>query len=742
MSIGESKGDKDYCIFILTPTTWYFKSNKNTISETVTISLKYRLNNITLNINISDDQWNFIQGFFENKTSIIYVEDKDKDLKEYEYEGNVSGLISSLIEDSSVYLVRGVYSENISLKLNGTLTYNLLNKTIDLWTTTRQRILLVDFRIRATNTSLIVLGVSVNATSSNVRYNITYYADNVHRELFIPINPREILLNGLSSINSLNVTVRAYNDFNGVIDVILYVLEFPQPVLDVRINNVKSTCKPYVFLSPAIAPKTIATAAREYYLKITSPSTKVFGVIREGDELLFDYTYKAGTKIIDQELLNKSGFSFLAYVFHDLFNSTIIKVNWTASIQFKVNNVTNGIVNYILRILQLRVKYNPPPVQRALTPICGDGILGVCPVLWLNKLRGDNSIISRALAILPSPGTTIVSNIEWPYLPWATDIAFPGYQATPENLTLRPLLFTRIYLGYPFASLTPLSGAVWFTGRGIVERASYGTYREIPVVGLEFSGDDYKGYIYIDTYYLSPIKAFLKGSPNSWRSIGVEYNVYYNLDLFRWRGFWHNLTTTAIPLRIESRSSSTELLLIITQPGNETVKANVIDNAIELETKANKPTRILMLGKGKPYDVTGAYWLALPLISDIDIIYPTTLVYIDQKEPSTYNFIAAFPTVIINSSSIRLLILNGDKWLIENISVGKPSPIGDSEVNLPSPTITTTSATKTMNTTTSSRENKTNTNTIDRNIRLITGLAVFIIAVVIVLVYKRLHRKH
>ncbi len=742
VNIGEAEVNEDNCIFILTPTAWYIKSSGNSVAGMITVSLKYRLSNITLNISVDEDQWSLIRGFFENNTSIIYVESGNKSFEKYNYTGNVSGLIDSLIEDSSAYLVRGVYSKNISLKINDTLTYNLLNETIDFWTPTRQRILLVDFRIRATNTSLIALGVSVNATSNNVQYDVTYYADSVHRELFIPVNPREILLNELSSIDSLNVTVKAYNDFSGVVDIVLYVLEVPQPVLDVRINNVKHVCRPYVFLSPAIAPKTVAAAVREYYLKITSPPTQAYNVVREGDELLFDYTYKASARLVEQELLNKSRLGFLVYVFRNLFNSTTMKINWTTSIQFKVNNIIGGLVNYILRILQLRAKYDPSPIQGASKPVCGDGILGVCPVLWLNKLKGADSTISRALAVLPSPGATVVSSIEWLYLPWATDIAFPGYQATPENLIAKPLLFTRVYLGYPFASLTPLPGAVWFTDRGVVEKASYGVHREIPVIGLEFRGEDYKGYIYIDAFYLSPIKAFFEGSPGSWRSIGVEYNVYYNLDLFRWKGFWHNLTTTIIPVRIETKNSSVELLLMVTQPGNKTVKARALDNAIELEVTANKPTRILILGKGKPYDITGVYWLALPLISDIDIIYPTTLVYIDQKEPLTYNFIAAFPVITMNSSNIKLLVLNGDKWLIENISIGQPFPISNSRINFPSPTTTTTQTIKTTNTTTPNMENETNINVVNRNMRLIAGLALFIITVVIVLSYKKLHGKH
>ncbi len=738
---GADEGTSE-CVFILTPMAWYMGLKDTNISGVVNISLRYRLSNVTLSTSVRKGPWTLVQGFFSNNTSIIRLSNGSKLFNEYVYSGNVSGLIDSLLEDSNVYAVKGIYSRNISLKLNDTLTYKLLNETIDLWTTTRQRTIIVDFRIRATNTSLIALGVSVNATSNNIRYNVTYYADSVHRELFIPVNPREILLNGSSSIDSLDVTVKAYNDFNGVVDVVLYILEFPQPVLDVRINNTKTTCRPYIFLSPTNAPKAIAVAVREYYIEITSPPSEVYGIIREDDELLFDYTYRSTIKIIDQDLLNRSRLNFLYHVFRDLFNSTTIEANWSASIQFKVNNVVGGVVNYVLRVLQLRAKYNPPPLQGASKPICGDGILGVCPVLWLSKLRGADSTISRALAVLPAPGTAAVSSTAWLYLPWGTDIALPGYQATPENLAMRPLLFTRVYLGYPFASLTPLSGAIWFTGRGRVEDTVYGAYRGIPVVGLRFSGENYTGLIYIDTFYLSPVRAFFEGSAGSWRNIGLEHHVYYDLNLFRWKGFWRNLTTSIIPVRIESKNSSVRLLLLVTQPGSGLVEAKATGNAIELNITAGEPVRILILGEGKPYDSRGAYWLALPLISDIDIIYPTTLLYISQKEPSTYNFIAAFPIITVDSPRIRLLVLNGDRWLLENINVGRPFPINNSNINIQSYTSTATPTTNTINTTSTISGNETGINTIDRNMRLIVGLALFAIVAVALFVYKRLYRKH
>ena len=729
------------CIFILTPTAWYMNTPGENITGNITVSLRYRLSNITINTSVEEPSWTIIHGFLENNTVVIDLYGGGKVSRGYSYTGNASDLIGSLLDDTEASLVNGVYGENISLKLNDTLTYNLLNHSIDFWSPTRQRIVIVDFRVRASNTPLIALGVTVSAIGNGIRYNVTYYADSIHREIFIPVNPRDILLNGSSSIDSINVTVKAYHDFDGVVDIVLYVLEFPQPVIDVRVNGLKTSCRPYVFLSPVNAPKAVASAVQRYYAKITSPPTRVYGTVRRDDELLFDYTYKVDMNITDREALNKSRLGFLIHVFDDLFNSTRIRFNWTTSIQFKVNTVVGGIINYVLRILQLRAKYNPRPVQGVSKPICGDGVLGVCPILWLSKLRGSDSTISRALAVLPSPGTTAVSSIEWPHLPWATDVAFPGYQATPENLVMKPLLFTRVYLGYPFASLTILPGAVWFTGKGRVEESSYGNYRGIPVVGLRFHGEDYRGYIYIDTFYLSPIKAFFEGAPGSWRSIGIGYNVHYSLDLFRWRGFWRNLTTTVIPVRIESKRSDVELLLIITQPGAKAVNAIVDNDTIELEVSTNTPTRILILGKGRPFDVTGAYWIALPLISDVDIVYPTTLVYIDQDEQATYNFIAAFPVITADSPTIRLLVLNGDKWLIDNVSVGNPFPINNSRVELPAPTTQPSPSEKTNTTAGGSEGKETQVNIVGENTRLITGLTIFIAAVIIILAYKRLGKK-
>ncbi len=739
IALGESNNNS--CVFALAATSWYIWSNNYLSSNSISVSLKYRLYSININLNTSNTKWNLIRGYFANNTSIIYSIDGKKISVKYNHSGNLSGIMNSLIEDSSILFTKGIYSRNISLKLNETLVYNLLNNSVDLWTPTRQRLLLVDFRIRATSTPLIALGVSVNASNGNSSYSVTYYADSIHRELFIPVNAREIVLNGSSSISMVNVTIRAYHNFKGVIDIVLYVIEFPQPVLDVRIDNSKIECKPYVFIPQVLSSNTIAVVVREYYSRITSPPPKTFGLLRGGDELLYDYTYRVEAKIIDEKLLNKSRLNFLAYVFRYLFNSTSIKMSWSVSIQYKVNNVIGGIVNYILKILQLTSRYDPKPLRGISKPICGDGILGVCPILWLNKLRGADSTISKALAVLPSPGATAVSSVEWLYLPWATDIAFPGYQATPENLAMRPLLFSRVYLGYPFASLTPLSGAVWFTGSGVAENSSYGFYGNIPVVELAFKNEDSQGYFYVDLFYLNPVKVFFKGSPSSWNRIGIEYNVYYSLRLFRWKGWWRNLTTTLIPVKIASRNSSVELLLVVTQPGSKEAKAEVENESLILHIATDTPVRIVVLGRGRPYDVTGAYWLALPLVSDLDLVYPTTLVYVSEENPQTYNFIEAFPIITLNSSKLRLLVLNGDKWRIENISVGRPAILNNT-VTLPIVKPTTTSRlTNTTQPTTTTTESNIRGYYSYRNLRLIAGIAVFIVAVVIVLAYKKIRGK-
>ncbi len=740
MIVGAVNSNNNKCVFALAATSWYIQLNNYTISDNISVSLKYRMYSIDINLNTSNTEWKLIRGYFANNTSIIYGENGEKISRKYNYSGNLSGIMNSLIEDSSALFANGIYSRNISLKPNETLVYNLLNNTINLWTPTRQRLLLVDFRIRATSTPLIALGVSVNASNGNYSYSVTYYADSIHRELLIPVNARGIILNGSSSISMVNVTIRAYYNFRGVVDLVLYVIEFPQPVLDVRMDHSKIECRPYVFIPQALASRMIATIVQEYYSKITSPPSKTFGLLREGDELLYDYTYNIEAKIIDKNLLNKSRLNYLIQVFRSLFNSTIIKMSWSTSIQYEVNSVIGGLVNYILRILHLTSKYSPKPLREASKPLCGDGLLGVCPILWLDKLRGTDSTISKALTVLPPPGITAVSSVEWLYLPWATDVAFPGYQATPENLIVKPLLFSRVYLGYPFASLTPLPGAVWFTGNGVIENSSYGLYGNIPVVGLAFRGKDYQGYFYIDSFYLNPVRAFFKGSPSSWSRIGIEYNVYYNLRLFRWRGWWRNLTTTIIPVKIASRSSSVELLLVVTQPGSREVKVRVENKTLVLNIVPGEPLRIIILGKGKPYDVTGAYWLALPLVSNLDLVYPTTLVYISEENPQTYNFIASFPIITLSSPKLRLLVLNGDKWLIENVSVGKPG-ILNNKISLPVIQLITTSrsANTTKPTTTTTTEEGENrigyyTNTY---LRLIAGITVFIITIIIVLAYKK-----
>ncbi len=739
--VGVADNNNSRCIFALAATSWYIWLRNYTISSNISVSLKYRMYSINISLNTSNTKWNLIHGYFANNTSIIYGVGGEKTSKKYSFNGNLSGIMNSLIEDSSIYFTKGVYSRNISLKLNETVVYNLLNDTVDLWTPTRQRLLLVDFRIRATSTPLIALGVSVNASNDNYSYSVTYYADSIHRELFIPVNARGIILNGSSSISMVNVTIKAYHDFKGVVDLVLYVIEFPQPVLDVRIDNSKIECKPYVFIPQVLSSKMIAVVVQEYYSKMTSPPPETYGLLRGGDELLYDYMYRVEAKIIDENLLNKSKLGFLAYVFRDLFNSTTIKMNWSASIQYKVNSIVGGLVNYVLRILRLTPRYNPKPLQGVSKPLCGDGVLGVCPILWLNKLRGADSTISKALAVLPSPGTTAVSSVEWLYLPWATDIAFPGYQATPENLVMKPLLFSRVYLGYPFASLTPLSGAVWFTGSGVAENSSYGFYGNIPVVGLAFKNEDYQGYFYVDSFYLNPVKVFFKGSPSSWNRIGIEYNVYYDLELFRWRGWWRNLTTTIVPVKIASKNSSVELLLVVTQPGSKEAKAEVENESLILHIAADTPVRIVVLGRGRPYDVTGAYWLALPLVSDLDLVYPTTLVYVSEENPQTYNFIEAFPIITLNSSKLRLLVLNGDKWRIENISVGRPAVLNNT-VTLPIVKPTTTSRlTNTTQPTTTTTESNIRGYYSYRNLRLIAGIAVFIVAVVIVLAYKKIRGK-
>ncbi len=728
------------CVFILAPNAWYLRDS-NSYNASITISLKYRLENLTLSTSTPSSKWLYMIGYFGNNTSITYLLNGSRLHSEYNYSGNISGLVDSLVEDSSILFSKGIYSENISLELNSTLSYNmLLREPVELWTSTRQRILVVDFRIRASETPLIALGVTVNAGSKDLLYNVTYYADSVHRELFIPVNPRNILLNKSSIIDSLNVTIKAYHEFKGVIDIVLYVIEFPQPVIDLRINNVKTPCKPYVFLSPTIAPKAIAVAVRKYYMEITSPPPNTYNVMGEGDEILYDYTYKVGINLINKTLLNNSKLGFLLYVFNDLFNSTSISLNWTTSIQFKINSIVNGIVNYVLRILQLKAKYDPIPVQGVSKPICGDGILGVCPILWLNKLRGADSTITNALAILPAPGVTAVSSTQWLSLPWATDIAFPGYQATPENLVARPLLFTRVYLGYPFASLTPLPGAVWFTGRGVVENSSYGLYRGVPVVGVDFRGENYSGSFYIDAFYLSPIKAFFEGEPSTWENFGLKYRVYYDLEVFRWRGFWRNLKTTIIPVTIESKNSSTTLLLVLTQPGNSTINVSYMNSTLLLNISANKPLRILVLGKGKPYDDSGAYWLALPLVSELDIVYPTTLLYIAQETAENYNYIQAFPIITVNSTQLKLLLLNGDRWLVKNVSIGEPRTLDEYNIIIrATPTIGSTN-TLVTNTTTSIQNTVTPSLT-EGNYRLIAGIIVLIVFFAVMLAYNKFKRR-
>ena len=165
------------------------------------------------------------------------------------------------------------------------------------------------------------------------------------------------------------------------------------------------------------------------------------------------------------------------------------------------------------------------------------------------------------------------------------------------------------------------------------------------------------------------------------------------------------------------------------------------NESLILHIATDTPVRIVVLGRGRPYDVTGAYWLALPLVSDLDLVYPTTLVYVSEENPQTYNFIEAFPIITLNSSKLRLLVLNGDKWRIENISVGRPAVLNNT-VTLPIVKPTTTSRlTNTTQPTTTTTESNIRGYYSYRNLRLIAGIAVFIVAVVIVLAYKKIRGK-
>lgn len=658
-------------LIVLTPNNWLLIGHINTSNLTITIvssgsSLRVLVPSIIYN-------WSVLQGSFTDRTlAYVYGNMIRFTSNAFNYSGLADNIVRSTILTSRLKYVRTII-KNLVLKPNTTINISLWNKSLKIISDRASIGVIIEVSIRNYTGSIDEVVASISYDNSSIMQRIPTPLNSMPIQAPIPLST--LLSFKVNELSSILLKVSSWSGFKGEFDVTLYVIEYKNPHAYIKTSNGKVLlCNVYVDLVPPLHLISLDNALRNYIDNIVNRIPLPSPNIDMNDQLVFTYNYLVKLKPYNESLIEKLNMSYLLDSLKAIFNSSSIEYQWNTKISLKILQVRNIDLDYIMRIEYFNVVYKPEPIKGG-TPICGDGILGLCMLSYMYMLQGKQAAIR-----LLKPGIPYTGRILWVNFPWGIDVGSYDYVPSIRGLATNPLTIIQLYLGYPYSDLIPMFRAVWFYGNGSIITYKYGYTANIPVISIEFSGEKYKGLITIDTYYIIPIKAFFNGTSPSWMDAGYIYDAYYNLTLTYVKGFWRNIRAFIIPVNITLVNGRRYTgYIIISQPELTMPQATYNEEKAWIEVKVNPyyPVRIIIWGNSSFIPGIGELF-SLSLVDTVKTMLPTKLISL----PDIYGELLVFHMYNPVNGSIRLVLVDGRPWLIKKVLLNEPLYLGTSNLQL------------------------------------------------------------
>lgn len=662
-------------LLILSPSTWTIIGHINTSNMTITVIAGGAGIRITIP-NISFTEWEALQGSFIDRT-LAYVSNGDIRFvpEAFNYRGFLDDVLRNIVSTSTFSHVR-VLNKYLELEPNSSTVISLWNRSLEL--------------ISKEGSTGIILELSIdNYTGSidSILAIIGYDDVNVFQGLPVPLGPSPIqtpvmlsmlLLHGIKEINSLRLKITSREGFKGILSIVFYAVKYISPYVSIKTSSGDTLqCRVYVELSPPLHIVALSNALKAYTDSLVNEIPLPAPNIDVGDTLVFSYNYSVSIEPYNTSLIEQWNMTYLLKNLELIFNSTRVSYDWATKLSLKVINTRSIDLDYAIRIGYFDVDYRPSPVKGGV-PVCGDGFLGLCMVSYMNSLSGGLLTIT-----LLQPGFSYTGKALWTRFPWGVDVGSSGYTPSLQDVVYNPISITQLYLGYPFSGLTPTLTALWFTGKGSVYNRGFGYLGNIPLVYLDFHGENYNGSIVVDTYYVIPLKAYFNGISPSWKMVGYNYKASYSLALIDRKGFWRNIKSYTVPVQITlSNGVEYKGFIIISQPELEkpSISYNSTESYIEIHVNPYYPVRILVLGDPSLIKGVGELF-TLSLIGSAKILAPTRLISL----PDRYGELLVFHMYNPVNGTVKLVLASGRSWLIRSIQIGEPIYLGNTSLNLQLP---------------------------------------------------------
>ncbi len=684
---GENKLQETKCLLVLTPNTWHLLGLEDINATSMSITIVSGGTALRIIIPELNRTWSILQGNFLDRTlfyisnSTVYVQANG-----FRIQGYLSDVLSNIVSTSKISNVR-IITRHVKLNPNSTYTMELFSRIGEVIDRTGKGIVL-ELWVENSTSSLASIIARI-ATDKGKYIQPLPLPKTGSIQASIQFSP--LILIGYHNITRISLELRAGNKgFNAIVTVAAYILEYTIPQIQVKTPTASYACRVYVDLVPPLHLTALSSAIRKYTSKLIRDIPVPSPNIEVGDILGFKHSYKVSMRVVSKEKLEKWNMSKLVDGLKMVFGGTNISFTWNTSVTLRVLEVRLRDVDYAIRVNNLYLNYTPKPIHGGI-PICGDGIVGLCMVSYLNRLSGGTVAIQ-----LLQPGLSYTGKAQWNMFPWGVDVGSSGYTPRLQDVIYNPITITQVYLGYPFSSLSPTLTAYWFTDTitGRVVSLELGSYNNIPVAYLKVKGSNYTAELVVDTYYLIPLKAIFNGTSSSWRIVGLNYNAYYDLELVEYKGFWRNIRSYMVPLSITLKNNYTYRgYLIVTQPGLDSLNLvyNNSKGTITLRVNPRAPVRIMLIGKNSFIRGLGELF-TLSLIGTVKILAPTRLLLVQGD----YGEVLVFHTYYPLNASISIVLVGGKYWYVKNVSIGKPVPLLSNKLNIELGIKYLTNTTKTM----------------------------------------------
>ena len=658
------------CTLILTPSNWLLLGLKGENTSQLTITVVSKGTALKITIPRINESWSRLEGSFIDKTLAYSVNSNITMIRNgFRVQGYLQDVLRNIASSAKILSTKTI-TVNLTLEPNSTRKITLFKGYRELISNRSGIGLIVELWVNSFNGS--INSITTRVYSGNTSFMQSTPLTSNYTILNIPLTP--LLTIGYSNVTRIDLDLKASsNGFKGVVTIAFYILEYSSPIANVKLTNKTYSCRTFIDMAPPLHLIALNNAVKAYTSKLVRDIPVPSPNINVGDYLEFTHTYKAKIKAINEKALEEYNMSKLVSGIKSIFGSTNISFSWNTSLLFKLVEVRLREVDYAIKVHYLYVNYTPQPIYGGV-PICGDGVIGLCLVSYLNRLSGG-----RVAVQLLQPGLSYTGKAQWNTFPWGVDPGASGYTPKLQDIVYNPITITQVYLGYPFSSLSPTLIAYWFHGIGRVVNYDIGVAGPIPVVYVKFEGEDYEGELAVDTYYLIPLKAYFNGTSSPWRTIGVEYNTSYSLRLTSYKGFWRNIKAYAIPVNITLRNNYTyKGYIILSQPELENTSAVYNGRGvIWLKVKPHQPVRILLLGNASLIRGLGELF-TLSLIGTVKVLAPARLLLV----PSSYGELLVFHTYYPVNSSVGIVLLSGKYWDIDRVEIGKPIPLNTRELSL------------------------------------------------------------